>query len=147
MSKIRSPARRAQSLSAQRIHGLAAERIDSVPPVVRNKGCDLAKCTDGNPVPLMRGHGFASAARILIEVVRLSVYLPRNARLMRAKQRDGEIKYLARGEIDARKRDFSPGSLEAWRTWELWAHKAGCHLLTQPGTGRMYIAHKRQHAC
>src|SRR6266508_3632116 len=51
------------------------------------QGRDLAKCLAGNNVALMRGHGFASAAPSLIEVVRLSVYLPRNARaLLRAKQ-------------------------------------------------------------
>ena len=49
------------------------------------QGRDLAKCLGPSSVALMRGHGFASAARSLIEVVRLSVYLPRNARaLMRA---------------------------------------------------------------
>src|SRR5436305_4503871 len=52
---------------------------------------DLATCLGGGNVALMRGHGFASAARSLIEVVRLSVYLPRNARaLMRAKLLGGE---------------------------------------------------------
>ena len=51
---------------------------------------DLAKCLGENSVALMRGHGFAAAARSLIEVVRLSVYLPRNARaLMRARQLGG----------------------------------------------------------
>ena len=61
------------------------------------QGRDLAKTLDGNPVALMRGHGFAACARSLIEVVRVSVYLPRNARaLMRAKQLGGEIKYLSR---------------------------------------------------
>ena len=73
------------------------------------QGRDLAKCLGPNNVALMRGHGFASAARSLIEVVRLSVYLPRNARaLMRAKQLGGEIKYLSPGEIDARNRGYSP---------------------------------------
>ena len=63
-----------------------------------DQGRDLAKVMDGNPVALMRGHGFASCARSLIEVVRVSVYLPRNARaLMRAKQLGGEIKYLRAG--------------------------------------------------
>ncbi len=63
-----------------------------------DQGRDLATVMDGNPVALMRGHGFASAARSLIEVVRLSVYLPRNARaLMRARQLGGEIKYLQAG--------------------------------------------------
>ena len=43
---------------------------------------DLATCLGGSSVALMRGHGFASAARSLIEVVRLSVYLPRTARAL-----------------------------------------------------------------
>ena len=98
---------------------------------------DLAACLGPNNVALMRGHGFASAARSLIEVVRLSVYLPRNARaLMRAKQLGGEIKYLSPGEIAARNRGYSPYSVETWRTWEYWANKAGCgHLLTRPEDG------------
>jgi ribulose-5-phosphate 4-epimerase/fuculose-1-phosphate aldolase len=98
---------------------------------------DLAKCLGASSVALMRGHGFASAARSLIEVVRLSVYLPRNARaLMRAKELGGEIKYLSPGEIAARNRGYSPYSPETWRTWEYWANKAGCgHLLTRPETG------------
>src|SRR5712691_6816842 len=98
------------------------------------QGRDLAKCLSASSVALMRGHGFASAARSLIEVVRLSVYLPRNARaLMRAQQLGGEIKYLSQGEIDARNRGYSPYSTETWRTWEYWANKAGCgHLLTRP---------------
>jgi ribulose-5-phosphate 4-epimerase/fuculose-1-phosphate aldolase len=100
------------------------------------QGRDLAKCLGGNNVALMRGHGFATAARSLIEVVRLSVYLPRNARvLMQAKQLGGPIKYLSPGEIDARNRGYSPYSPETWRAWEYWANKAGCgHLLTRPDT-------------
>jgi ribulose-5-phosphate 4-epimerase/fuculose-1-phosphate aldolase len=58
---------------------------------------DLAKCLGANSVALMRGHGFASAARSLIEVVRLSVYLPRNARaLMRAMQLSPGMPYRDR---------------------------------------------------
>jgi ribulose-5-phosphate 4-epimerase/fuculose-1-phosphate aldolase len=95
---------------------------------------DLAQCLGGNNVALMRGHGFAAAARSLIEVVRLSVYLPRNARaLMRAQQLGGDIRYLSPGEIAARNRGYSPYSVETWRSWEYWANKAGCgHLLTRP---------------
>jgi HCOMODA/2-hydroxy-3-carboxy-muconic semialdehyde decarboxylase len=101
------------------------------------QGRDLAKCLAGNNVALMRGHGFASAGRSLIEVVRISVYLPRNARaLMRAKQLGGDIKYLAQGEIDARNRGYSPYSTETWRAWEYWANKAGCsHMVTRPDGG------------
>src|SRR5205085_375339 len=98
------------------------------------QGRDLAKSLGQNNVALMRGHGFSSAARSLIEVVRMSVYLPRNARaLMRAQQLGGDIKYLSHGEIAARNRGYSPYSPETWRTWEYWANKAGCsHLLTRP---------------
>ena len=98
------------------------------------EGRDLAKCLGGNNVALMRGHGFASAGRSLIEVVRMSVYLPRNARaLLRAKQLGGPIRYLSQGEIDARNRGYSPYSTETWRAWEYWANKAGCsHMLTKP---------------
>jgi ribulose-5-phosphate 4-epimerase/fuculose-1-phosphate aldolase len=102
------------------------------------QGRDLAKCLGANNVALMRGHGFASAGRSLIEVVRMSVYLPRNARiLMRAKQLGGRIKYLSQGEIDARNRGYSPYSTETWRAWEYWANKAGCgNMLTLPDDKR-----------
>jgi len=98
------------------------------------QGRDLAKCLGGNNVALMRGHGFAAAGRSLIEVVRMSVYLPRNARaLLRAKQLGGRIKYLSQGEIDARNRGYSPYSTETWRAWEYWANKAGVgDLLSRP---------------
>lgn len=113
-----------------------ADRFGDTNILVTNieQGRDLAHCLGTNAVALMRGHGFASASRSLIEVVRLSVYLPRNARaLMRAKQLGGEIKYLSQGEIDARNRGYRPYSTETWRTWEYWANKAGCgHLLTRP---------------
>ena len=104
------------------------------------QGRDLAKCMGANSVALMRGHGFSSAARSLIEVVRLSVYLPRNARaLMRSKQLGGEIKYLSQGEIDARNAGYRPYSPETWRTWEYWANKAGVgHLLTRPDEGHAH---------
>src|SRR5712672_3506201 len=105
-------------------------------------GRDLAKCLANNNVALMRGHGFASAGRSLIEVVRMSVYLPRNARaLLHAKQLGGEIKYLRQGEIDARNRGYSPYSTETWRAWEYWANKAGCgHMLSKPDHAQ---AHKK----
>ena len=67
------------------------------------QGRDLAKCLGKGNVALMRGHGFASAARSIIEVVRLSVYLPRNARVqMNAMRMGGKPKPLSKGEIAAR---------------------------------------------
>jgi ribulose-5-phosphate 4-epimerase/fuculose-1-phosphate aldolase len=113
-----------------------ADKFGDTDLLVRNMdhGRDLARTLGNNNVALMRGHGFASAARSLIEVVRMSVYLPRNARaLQRALQIGGEIKYLSAGEIAARAAGYRPYSPETWRSWEYWANKAGCgHLVTRP---------------
>jgi HCOMODA/2-hydroxy-3-carboxy-muconic semialdehyde decarboxylase len=130
-----------------------ADKFGATNVLVTNmaQGRDLAKCLGQNAVALMRGHGFASAGRSMIEVVRLSVYLPRNARaLMRAKMLGGKIKYLSKGEIDARNKGYSPYSTETWRAWEYWANKAGVgHLLTrpdgQPVTGKHDHEHKHEH--
>ena len=68
------------------------------------QGRDLAKCLGAGNVALMRGHGFASAARSIIEVVRLSVYLPRNARVqMNAMRMGGKPKPLSKGNRRARR--------------------------------------------
>ncbi len=91
------------------------------------QGRDLAKCLGSGNVALMRGHGFASAARSIIEVVRLSVYLPRNARVqMNVLRMGGRPKPLSKGEIAARFRGYKPTSTETWRAWEYWATRAGC---------------------
>jgi HCOMODA/2-hydroxy-3-carboxy-muconic semialdehyde decarboxylase len=92
---------------------------------------DLARCLADNNVALMRGHGFAAAARSLIEVVRMSVYVPRNARVqMNALGLGSDIKPLHDGEIAARNAGYKPYSLETRRAWRYWAHKAGCaHLV------------------
>jgi HCOMODA/2-hydroxy-3-carboxy-muconic semialdehyde decarboxylase len=74
----------------------------------------------------MRGHGFAAAARSLIDVVRLSVYLPRNARVQYKAMQLGEPKPLSAGEIEARRSGYKPDSPETQRAWQYWAHRAGC---------------------
>ena len=98
------------------------------------QGRSLAKTLAGNNVALMRGHGFASCGKSIIETVRMSVFLPRNARaLMKAKQLGGEITYLSEGEIAARNKGYSPYAPETWRTWEYWANKCGCgHMVSKP---------------
>jgi HCOMODA/2-hydroxy-3-carboxy-muconic semialdehyde decarboxylase len=89
-------------------------------------GQDLARGLGEANVVLMRGHGFAAAARSLVEVVLMSVYLARNARvLMRARQLGGEIKYLTAGEIAARNRTASSLTPPIMRAWEYWAKRAG----------------------
>jgi HCOMODA/2-hydroxy-3-carboxy-muconic semialdehyde decarboxylase len=88
---------------------------------------DLARCLGPDTVVLMRGHGFSAAARSLIEVVRMAVYVPRNARvLMSALRLGGDIKPLHDGEIAARNAGYKPYSLETRRAWLYWAQKAGC---------------------
>ena len=90
------------------------------------QGRDLARGLGRHNVALMRGHGFAAAARSLIEVVRMSVYVPRNARALLAALPLGEVKILSRGEIDARNAGYKPYSPETQRAWEYWARRAGC---------------------
>jgi len=95
------------------------------------QGRDLAGRLGGNNVALMRGHGFVAAARSIIEVVRMSVYVPRNARVQMAAMRLGAVKPLSRGEIDARNAGYKPHSPETWRAWEYWAMRAGCRELLE----------------
>lgn len=77
----------------------------------------------------MRGHGFVCVERSLKELVRLSVFIPRNARVQLAAMQMGEYKALSQGEIEARlKLDINSSSMI--RGWEYWAWEAGCkHLL------------------
>ena len=96
------------------------------------QGRDLAKRLGANNVALMRGHGFAAAARSLIDVVRMSVYLPRNARVQYKAMQLGAPKPLSLGEIQARAAGpgYKPHSPETQRAWQYWAQRAGCaHLL------------------
>ena len=89
------------------------------------QGRDLAKKLGKNSVALMRGHGFAAAADGLLKLVRLSVYLPRNARILMAAIQMGEFKAMSENEIKTRQ-NFRAGSPEMQRGWEFWAKRAGC---------------------
>jgi ribulose-5-phosphate 4-epimerase/fuculose-1-phosphate aldolase len=92
------------------------------------QGRDLAKSLGRNSVVLMRGHGFAAAAKSLIDVVRMSVYLPRNARVQHRAMQLGKVKPLSKGEIQARTggTGYKPDSPETQRAWRYWAERAGC---------------------
>jgi HCOMODA/2-hydroxy-3-carboxy-muconic semialdehyde decarboxylase len=89
------------------------------------QGRDLAGKLGSDSVVLMRGHGFSAAADGLLKLVRLSVYLPRNARVLLAAMRLGEFKALSEGELRTRN-NFRAGSPEMQRGWEFWARRAGC---------------------
>jgi ribulose-5-phosphate 4-epimerase/fuculose-1-phosphate aldolase len=89
------------------------------------QGRDLARTLGGERVVLMRGHGFTAAARSLQEVIRMSVYMPLNARVLSEARRLGEVKPLSRGEIEAHA-SMKPEDPSMWRAWEYWAVRAGC---------------------
>ena len=91
-----------------------------------SQGQDLAHCLGDKSVVLMRGHGFTAAAASLIEVIRLSVYLPRNARVQLGAMQMGKFKPLSEGEIAARAAVYKPHSVQTWRAWQYWANRAGC---------------------
>ena len=52
------------------------------------QGRDMARVLGKNSVVLMRGHGFSAAADGLLKLVRMSVYLPRNARISPSEMRE-----------------------------------------------------------
>ena len=89
------------------------------------QGRDLTRRLGSDSVVLMRGHGFAAAGRSLIEVVRISVYMPRNARVFMQARQLGRVKALSRGEIELRA-TTRPDAPESLRAWEYWAIRAGC---------------------
>ena len=65
----------------------------------------------------------------------MSVYLPRNARILLAAMRMGEFKALSENEIKTRN-NFRAGSPEMQRGWEFWAKRAGCgDMLKDSGGG------------
>jgi ribulose-5-phosphate 4-epimerase/fuculose-1-phosphate aldolase len=90
---------------------------------------DLAACLDCNRMALMRGHGFVFAGRTINDLVRICVYIPRNARVQLEAMRLGDFIPLSEGEIGARFA-LDPDSPAMRRGWEFWAKEAGVgHLL------------------
>jgi ribulose-5-phosphate 4-epimerase/fuculose-1-phosphate aldolase len=87
------------------------------------QGRDLAKSLGKDSVVLMRGHGFAAAGGNLLEAVGLSVYLPKNARVLFNALRFGGIVGLSPGEID--QIHNGPQAHDWKRAWEYWSRRAG----------------------
>jgi HCOMODA/2-hydroxy-3-carboxy-muconic semialdehyde decarboxylase len=92
------------------------------------QGLDLARCLGSNRVVLLRGEGFVVTGRTLNDVVRISVYIPRNGRTITAAAPFGSSIGLAAGEVEARLA-LDPGSNAMRRGWEYWARQAGCDEL------------------
>jgi HCOMODA/2-hydroxy-3-carboxy-muconic semialdehyde decarboxylase len=89
-----------------------------------DQGDDLAQGLGEHKVVLMRGHGFTAAGRSLMEVVKVSVYLPKNAKILMDALRLGPVKALTAGEVEIRSK-VDPKSPQMWRAWEFWCSKAG----------------------
>jgi HCOMODA/2-hydroxy-3-carboxy-muconic semialdehyde decarboxylase len=89
------------------------------------QGRDLALGLGNDRVVLMRGHGFTATGRSLVEVVKMAIYLPRNATIqMQARMLGQIVKPLSAGEIAVRS-TVSPNSPQMWRAWEYWCKGAG----------------------
>jgi len=87
-------------------------------------GRSLAARLGSDRVILMRGHGFAATGRALKELVKLSVYIPQNAKVLEKALRWGEVKGLSDKEIE--KRLAAKETPDLRRVWEYWARRAGC---------------------
>ena len=89
------------------------------------QGRDLARCLGPNKAVLMRGHGFTSTGRTIVDAVKAAVYLPQNARVLKeAMLMGGGAKTLSPGEIAVRN-NVDPYSPQVQRAWEYWALRAG----------------------
>lgn len=92
-------------------------------------GRDLAEALADNRMALMAAHGFVSTGRSIYDLVRLAVYIPRNARVQLQAMQMGDYRVIAPGETQARM-DLDPDSPALKRGWEFWGREAGCgHLL------------------
>jgi HCOMODA/2-hydroxy-3-carboxy-muconic semialdehyde decarboxylase len=88
-------------------------------------GDDLAQRLGQNTIVLMRGHGFAAVATSLFEAVAISVYLPKNARILTtAKLLGGSVRTITPAEIDA-VGPANPAEPASQRGWEYWCKRAG----------------------
>ena len=91
-------------------------------------GRDLAAALADHRIALMAAHGFVATGRTLYELVRLSVYIPRNARVQLQAMQMGEHRVISPGETQARVA-LDPDSPALMRGWEFWAREAGCEAL------------------
>jgi ribulose-5-phosphate 4-epimerase/fuculose-1-phosphate aldolase len=86
---------------------------------------DLAQRLGGHRVVLRRGVGFVTAGRTLNDTVKMSVYIPKNARVLAQSLQFGPIRPISQGEVDQRLA-IDPESNAMRRGWEYWAREAGC---------------------
>jgi ribulose-5-phosphate 4-epimerase/fuculose-1-phosphate aldolase len=89
------------------------------------QGDDLAKTLGRDNVALMRGHGFAAAGNHLQEAVSMSIYLPKNARILTtATLLGGTVKPTTPKEAELAG-VVRPEHPAFQRGWEYWLKRAG----------------------
>jgi HCOMODA/2-hydroxy-3-carboxy-muconic semialdehyde decarboxylase len=89
------------------------------------QGQDLARVLGRNKVALMRGHGFAAAGASLFEAVSMSIYLPKNARILTtATLLGGSVTAASPGEVELAGA-VHPEHPAFKRGWEYWLTRAG----------------------
>jgi HCOMODA/2-hydroxy-3-carboxy-muconic semialdehyde decarboxylase len=89
-----------------------------------DQGLDLASVLAADNVVLMRGHGFTAVARTLQLVVRISVYLPLNAKVLTTALGFGDVLPLWPGEV-RELNALDPNAPNMQRAWEYWCALAG----------------------
>jgi HCOMODA/2-hydroxy-3-carboxy-muconic semialdehyde decarboxylase len=93
--------------------------------VNEEQGDDLAATLGRDKVALMRGHGFAAGGNHLQEAVSMSIYLPKNARILTtAKMLGGSVTPVTKGEA-ALAGVVRPEHPAFQRGWEYWLKRAG----------------------
>jgi HCOMODA/2-hydroxy-3-carboxy-muconic semialdehyde decarboxylase len=90
------------------------------------RGRSLAKTLGGARLVLTRGVGFVAIGRTLNDVVKMSVYIPKNSRaLAEALTISRDVYGISSGETQQRM-VIDPESNAMRRGWEYWARAAGC---------------------
>lgn len=95
-------------------------------------GRDLVATLGDGPVALMRGHGFVAAGNAITQVVRMCVYLLKNARVLTAARllNPDAVRGLSAGELRARKSRLVPDSPAMMRAWQTWAREIGADTVS-----------------
>jgi HCOMODA/2-hydroxy-3-carboxy-muconic semialdehyde decarboxylase len=87
---------------------------------------DVAQCLGRHRIALVRGVGFVATGRTINDVVRMSVYIPKNARTLAQSMQVGhDLQFISSGETAARLA-IDPEGNALRRGWDYWAREAGC---------------------
>ncbi|MFL6630913.1 MAG: class II aldolase/adducin family protein [Massilia sp.] len=89
---------------------------------------DMANRLANDVVILMKAHGFVAAARSLLDVVRISIYMSLNAQVLTEALRFDDVKQLTPGEIQAAGAGTEDPDIHKalLRGWQYWASRADC---------------------